>query len=77
MTMLSPTRGTLLFEQPQMKHAASWGTPWAAQATTAASAASLAFLSAWYCSAPPPRAIFLHFFLWPLAQCSCWHAASQ
>ena len=43
----------------QMKHSAPWGTPSAAQATTAASAASLNLLSAWYCSAPPPRAIFL------------------
>ena len=67
----------LSIELWQMKHSASWGTPSAAQDATAASAASLNFASAWNCSAPPARWIFLHIFLWPEFQCSCWQWGLQ
>ena len=39
--------------------------------------ASLYFLSALYCSALPPRCIFLHICLWPRRQWSCWQVALQ
>ena len=45
--------------------------------STATTTASLYFLSAWYCSALPPRCIFLHICLWPRRQWSCWHVESQ
>ena len=35
------------------------------------------FLLAWYCSALPPRCIFLHICLWPRRQWSCWQVAPQ
>ena len=46
-------------------------------ASTATARASLYFLSALYCSALPPRCIFLHICLWPRRQWSCWHVESQ
>ena len=48
-----------------------------AHASTASATASLYFLSALYCSALPPRCIFLHICLWPRRQWSCWQVASQ
>ena len=48
-----------------------------AHASTATATASLYFLSALYCSALPPRCIFLHICLWPRRQWSCWQVASQ
>ena len=44
---------------------------------SATATASLYFLSAWYCSALPPRCIFLHICLWPRRQWSCWQVESQ
>ena len=38
---------------------------------------TLYFLSAWYCSALPPRCIFLHICLWPRRQWSCWQVLLQ
>ena len=34
-------------------------------------------MSAWYCSALPPRWIRLQICLWPRRQWSCWQVASQ
>ena len=48
-----------------------------AHASTASATASLYFLSAWYCSALPPRCIFLHICLWPRRQWSCWQVLLQ
>ena len=48
-----------------------------AHASTATATASLYFLSALYCSALPPRCIFLHICLWPRRQWSCWHVELQ
>ena len=48
-----------------------------AHASTATATASLYFLSAWYCSALPPRCIFLHICLWPRRQWSCWQVLLQ
>ena len=45
--------------------------------STATATASLYFLSALYCSALPPRWIFLHICLWPRRQWSCWQVWSQ
>ena len=45
--------------------------------STATATASLYFLSAWYCSALPPRCIFLHICLWPRRQWSCWQVLLQ
>ena len=45
--------------------------------STATATASLYFLSALYCSALPPRCIFLHICLWPRRQWSCWQVALQ
>merc|ERR1712138_263450 len=49
----------------------------AAHASTATATASLYFLSAWYCSALPPRCIFLQICLWPRRQWSCWQVLLQ
>jgi hypothetical protein len=48
-----------------------------AHASAATATASLYFLSALYCSALPPRCIFLQICLWPRRQWSCWQVASQ
>ena len=48
-----------------------------AHSSTATATASLYFLSAWYCSALPPRWILLQICLWPRRQWSCWHVESQ
>ena len=49
----------------------------AAHASTAAATASLYFFSAWYCSALPPRCIFLQICLWPRRQWSSRQASLQ
>ena len=49
----------------------------AAHFSTATATASLYFLSAWYCSALPPRCIFLHICLWPRRQWSIWQVLLQ
>ena len=50
----------------------------ASHASTATATASLYFLSAWYCSAPPPFFIFLHRPSWPpRSQCPRWQASLQ
>ena len=54
-----------------------WPFVSSAHASTATATASLYFLSAWYCSALPPRCIFLHICLWPRRQWSCWQVESQ
>ena len=43
----------------------------------ATATASLYFLLAWYCSALPPRCIFLHICLWPRRQWSIWQVLLQ
>ena len=48
-----------------------------AHASTATATASLYFLSAWYCSALPPRWIRLQICLWPRRQWSCWQVLLQ
>merc|ERR1712155_238336 len=59
----------------QMKHV--WPLVSSAHASTATATASLYFLSALYCSALPPRCIFLHICLWPRRQWSCWQVLLQ
>ena len=54
-----------------------WPFVSSAHASTATATASLYFLSAWYCSALPPRCIFLHICLWPRRQWSCWQVLLQ
>ena len=54
-----------------------WPFVSSAHASTAAATASLYSLSAWYCSALPPRWIFLHICLWPRRQWSCWQVELQ
>ena len=50
----------------------------AAHAAAATATASLYFLSAWYCSALPPRCIFLQICLWPpRRQWSIWQVRLQ
>ena len=48
-----------------------WPFVSSAHASTATATACLYFLSAWYCSALPPRCIFLQICLWPRRQWSC------
>ena len=54
-----------------------WPFVSSAHFSTATATASLYFLSALYCSALPPRCIFLHICLWPRRQWSCWQVESQ
>ena len=54
-----------------------WPFVSSAHFATATATASLYFLSAWYCSALPPRCIFLQICLWPRRRWSCWQVESQ